>query len=130
LIHSNEAGRRIGRRSTQQYKVNKYAAKAIGGSTKGMDVYLGFGGASTIVADARDLLEALGSEGLILLHPCMREALTVLSKASAKDEKNKGVLLGSECLPHISFSISITNLKLTNISILVVARRRCRSDIV
>lgn len=52
-----------------------------------MDVYLGFGGANTIVADARDLLEALGSDGLILLHPCMREALTVLSEASAKDEK-------------------------------------------
>ena len=52
-------------------------------------VYLGFGGASTIVADARDLFEALGSEGCELIHPCIREALTVLSEASAKDENTK-----------------------------------------
>ena len=55
-------------------------------------VYLGFGGASTIVADARDLLEALGCEGRALIHPCIREALTVLSEASAKDENTKAGL--------------------------------------
>ena len=55
-------------------------------------VYLGFGGASTIVADARDLVEALGSEGRALIHPCVREALTVLSEASAKDENTKAGL--------------------------------------
>lgn len=58
-----------------------------------VSVYLGCSDGSTVINDAKSLLEALGTEGCKSIHPCIKEALVVLSDASAKDERTKAGLL-------------------------------------
>jgi len=57
-----------------------------------VSVYLGCRDGRKVANDAKDLLGALGCEGCKLIHPCIQEALMVLSEASAKDKQTKAGL--------------------------------------